>query len=124
MAGLRVTLKAPVTEEVVPGEFSVEATISNEGPEPATLNLTQASYPSLVLEVENISFKQYVALKKAISTVKEVKDVSATFSNNIAKCSIQSDVRAEVLAEKLVETIENLEINDVSQNVIKAKLTD
>ena len=53
MAGLRVTLLAPVTEEAVPSEFSVEATISNEGPEPAALNLTQASYSSLVLEVEN-----------------------------------------------------------------------
>jgi len=78
----------------------------------------------LVLAVEGISFKQYIALKKAIGEVKEVKDVSATFSNRIAKCSIQSDVRAEVLAEKLVEKIEDLEINDVSQNVIKANWTD
>jgi hypothetical protein len=53
MAGLKVTLRAPAAKEVIPGEFSVEATISNEGPEPVVLNLTQASYPSLMLEVEN-----------------------------------------------------------------------
>jgi len=78
----------------------------------------------LVLEVEGMSFKQYMALKKALKTIKQVKDVTATYSNKIAKCSIQSDVKAEILAEKIVETVENLEITDVSQNVIKAKLVE
>jgi hypothetical protein len=78
----------------------------------------------LALEVQGVSFKQYVNLKKALSQVKQIKDVSATYNNRIAKCSIQSEVKAETLAEKLVEAIENLEVTDVSQNVIKAKLTN
>jgi len=78
----------------------------------------------LVLEVEGVAFKQYLALKKALAEIKQVKDVTATYSNRIARCSIQSDVKAEILAEKIVEKVENIEITDVSQNVIKAKLTE
>jgi len=78
----------------------------------------------LVLEVEDLSFPQYLKLKKALEGIEQIKDVSASYSNKIAKCSIQSDVRAEALAEKLVEKVLNLEITDVSQNVIKAKLTN
>ena len=74
------------------------------------------------LHVEGMSFTQYLALKKALTNVKQVKQVTAKFHNKVAECSLQSDVNAEALAEKLVETIENLEITDVSQNVIKAKL--
>lgn len=75
------------------------------------------------LHVEGVSFKQYVALKKALEAVKQVKDVTAKYHNKIAECSLESDLNAEKLAEKLVEVIRNLEITDVSQNVIKAKLT-
>ncbi len=75
----------------------------------------------LVLEVQGVSFKQYVSLKKRLAKVKPIKGVTATFANNIAKCSIQSDLKAEALAERLVKELENLEITDVSQNVIKAK---
>ena len=78
----------------------------------------------LILEVEGLSFKQYLQLKKSLKNVKAVKDVTGNYSNGIAKCSIQSDVRAEILAERIVETIENLEITDVSQNVIKGKFTE
>lgn len=78
----------------------------------------------VVLEVEGASFKQYLALKKALATVKGVKDITAEYANQVAKCSIQSDVKAETLAERIVEAIENLDITDVSQNVIKAKLTN
>ncbi len=78
----------------------------------------------LVLEVEGLSFKQYVTLKKQLAQVKAIKDVTASYSNKIAKCSIQSDVKAEILAEKIAEAIEKLEITDVSQNVIKAKFAD
>jgi len=75
------------------------------------------------LKVEGISFPQNVALKKALATIKQVKDVTATFSNSIAECSIESDVKAETLAEKIIEVFSNLEITDVSQNVIKARYT-
>lgn len=78
----------------------------------------------LILEVQGITFKQYRALKKALEQIKAVKDVTTEFSNGIARCSIQSDVKAEALAEKLDDGIENLEIEDISQNVIKAKLTN
>jgi len=73
------------------------------------------------LQVEGLSFTQYMALKKKLKTIKEIKDIKAKYSNKIAECSLESDVNAETLAEKIAETVENLEITDVSQNVIKAK---
>ena len=74
------------------------------------------------LHVEGLSFAQYTALKEALKTIKQVKDVTAKYHNKVAECSLESDVNAETLAEKIVEVIKNLEITDVSQNVIKAKL--
>lgn len=74
------------------------------------------------LHVEGVSFKQYVALKKKLKAVKEVKAVTAKYSNTIATCSLQSDVNAETLAEKLIDALPELEITDVTQNVIKAKV--
>lgn len=73
------------------------------------------------LQVEGVSFRQYVALKKALGQIEQVKDVNAKYHNKIAECSIQSDVNAETLAEKLIMHFEDMEITDVSQNVIKAK---
>ena len=73
------------------------------------------------LHVEGVTFKQYAQLKAKLKTVKQVKDVSANYSNQVAECSLQSDVRAEQLAEKLADAMPELEITDVSQNVIKAK---
>ena len=78
----------------------------------------------LILEVDGVSFKQYASLKKDLAEVPGVKDVTASFSNGIAKCSVQSDVRAETLAETLLEAMPSLEITDVSQNVIKAKYNE
>lgn len=75
------------------------------------------------LHIEGVSFKQYTALKKTLEGLKQVKAVNAKYSNKIAECSIQSDVTAEKLAEIISEAMGNLEISDVSQNVIKAKLT-
>ncbi|NQU75812.1 MAG: hypothetical protein HQ546_05810 [Planctomycetes bacterium] len=74
------------------------------------------------LHVEGISFKQYVELKKAIKDLKQVSDVVAKYHNEIAECSLQSGVSAETLAEKLLEAFEHLEIQDVTQNVIKARM--
>ena len=73
------------------------------------------------LQVEGVTFKQYVTLKNDLKKVKAVKDVTTKFANQVAECSIQSDVTAEALAEKIVEVFINLEITDVTQNVIKAK---
>jgi len=72
------------------------------------------------LEVAGIAFKDYLLIKKKLKQVKQVKDVTTKYANKTARCSIQSDVNAETLAEKLVEVLEQLEITDVSQNVIKA----
>lgn len=73
------------------------------------------------LQVEGVSFRQYSDLRKKIAAVKAVKDVTAKFANGVAECSLQSDVNAETLAEKLLDEAPELEITDVSQNVIKAK---
>jgi len=73
------------------------------------------------LHVEGVSFKQYTDLKKKLGELKQVKDVKTEYHNEIAECSLQSDVNAEQLAEKLVDALPELEIKDVSQNVIKAK---
>jgi len=76
----------------------------------------------VVLEVEGVAFRDYLQIKKAVQGIKGVEDVTAKYNNKIAKCSIQANMNAEQLAEKLVEVLKNLEISDVSQNVIKAKL--
>ena len=73
------------------------------------------------LHIEGVTFKQYTQLKTKLKTVKQVKDVTANFANQVAECSLQSDVRAEQLAEKLVDAMPELDITDVTQNVIKAK---
>jgi len=76
----------------------------------------------VVLEVEDVSFRDYLNLKKAVQGIKGVEDVTAKYSNKIAKISIQANMNAEQLAEKIVEVVANLEISDVSQNVIKGKM--
>ena len=75
------------------------------------------------LHVENVTFRQYLSIKKKLKNVKQVKDVTTKYANKTALCSLQSDINAEGLAEKLVEVLKDLEITDVSQNVIKAKLS-
>ena len=75
------------------------------------------------LHVDNIKFADYVKLKKALAELKQIKAHNTPqFANNTAEASIQSDVKAEELAEKLVEAMPELEITDVTQNVIKATL--
>ncbi len=74
------------------------------------------------LKVSNIKYGDYVKLKKALSAIKQVKDVRAEYNNSNADISIEADCTAELLAEKIVEQMEDkLEISDVSQNVIKAE---
>ncbi len=67
------------------------------------------------------SFTNYVKLKKALGELKAAKNVNGNFHNKVGKFSIESDLNADKLGEKLVEAMEGtLEISDVSQNVIKA----
>jgi len=73
------------------------------------------------LHIEGVTFAQYTALKKKLKEIKQVKDLNAKFANQIVECSLQSDVNAETLAEKIAEAITELEVTDVSQNVIKAQ---
>jgi len=76
------------------------------------------------LLIDGVSFKQYMQLKRDLKKIKEVKDVTAKYHNKQAECSLQSSLRAEPLAEKIAEAFKNLEITDVSQNVIKAKFAE
>ncbi len=74
------------------------------------------------LHVANIAFKQYIDLKKALTALKGVQDVKATYRNKIAEISIETEMTAEGLAEKIVTEIdENIEIESLTQNVIKGK---
>ncbi|MCE5326690.1 MAG: hypothetical protein LLG01_09765 [Planctomycetaceae bacterium] len=73
------------------------------------------------LHVEGVTFKQYTQIKAKLKTVKNVKDVTAAFHNQVVECSLQSDLIAEKLAEKLADAMPELDISDVSANVIKAK---
>lgn len=75
----------------------------------------------LKLEVENITFAQYTKLKAGLKAIKEVKDITADFHNNVADISIQSDAGAERLAEKIAVAMPQVEISDVTNSVIKAK---
>jgi copper chaperone CopZ len=75
------------------------------------------------LHIEKVSFKDYVKIKKAMKTLKGVKSVKTEYHNKIAESSIQTDMGAEALAEKILEVLPELEISDVSQNVIKATYT-
>ena len=75
------------------------------------------------LQVDGITFKQASDLKKKLKEIKQIKDVSNKFHNQVAEYSLQSDVNAEQLAEKLVDAVPELDIQDISQNVIKAKFT-
>ena len=74
------------------------------------------------LKVEGITFGQYAKLKKALKEIKGISDVRAKYANKNANISIEADMNAETLAEKIVEAMEDkLDITDVSQNVIKAE---
>jgi hypothetical protein len=71
------------------------------------------------LQIADVSFRQYVKIKKGLTALKNVKGVSPEYHNKIVEASIQTDLTAIQLAEKLVEALEDLEITDVSANVIK-----
>ena len=76
------------------------------------------------LHVEGLTFKQYTALKKALSKVKQITEANGDFHNQTAEMSLQSDLGAEKLAEIISEQVAGLEVEDVTQNVIKAKFNE
>ena len=76
------------------------------------------------LKVSDVSFRDRSQLKKAIEGIKGVTQVNAAkYHNRIAEFAIEAKMTAEQLAEKLSELVKNLDIEDVSQNVIKGKIT-
>jgi len=73
------------------------------------------------LYVEGIKFGQVKTLKAELLKIKNITEVNADFSNNIADCALQSNISAKDLAEKIDAAMGDiLEITDVTQNVIKA----
>ena len=76
------------------------------------------------LKVSQVTFKQYMAIKKALKGIEGVKSVNAKYSNKNVDCSIECEFTAEMLAEKIAESIENLEITDLTQNVIKGNWSE
>lgn len=74
------------------------------------------------LMVDGVSFKQYSDLKKRLGAIPQIKQVNGRFANQTAELSLAAEVGAEVLAEKISEQLSDVEITDVSANVIKAKM--
>ena len=76
------------------------------------------------LMIDNLNFKQYTDLRKRLGTLKSVSQVNGRFASQTAELSLKSEVTAETLAETISEQFSSeLEITDVSQNVIKARYT-
>ena len=78
----------------------------------------------LKLEISDVTFKQFLAIKKALKEIKQIKDVTADFHNSNVEASIQSEIGAEKLAEIISDAVKGLDIEDVSANVIKAKFKE
>jgi hypothetical protein len=57
MPQLEVTLKARQDQDVIPGEFVIEATFTNVGREPTRFNLHQASHAALVLDLRDHTYR-------------------------------------------------------------------
>ena len=73
--------------------------------------------------VDGVTFKQYSDLKKRLATIGQIKQVGGNFANQTAMLSLQAEMGAEKLAEKISEQLPDVEITDISANVIKAKMT-
>ena len=78
------------------------------------------------LEVQRVPFKSYLALRKALSDIENVKCVDGDFSKNIASFRIKADLAAETLAARLTEAPFDawLEITDLTLNRIQAQAVD
>ena len=77
----------------------------------------------VVLEVSNITkFLQVVKLKRELGKLKTVKSVGGDYHKGVTRLSLNANTRAEKLAEEIAIKMEDkLEVEDISQNVIKAK---
>jgi hypothetical protein len=73
------------------------------------------------LNIENLTFKQYREMKKALVAMKAVEEVNGKYNKALTRFDIQAELNAEDLAEKIADTVKQLEITDVSQNTIQAK---
>lgn len=85
---------------------------------------TQISFGGdIEIEVENIDFKTFVALKKALAEIERVKSVDGDFTSNTGKFRLRAQMQAQTLAERLTEKPFDawLEVVDLKPNRIQAK---
>jgi hypothetical protein len=77
----------------------------------------------VVLTVADLSFRDYVALRKELAELERVERVDAEFSSGSARYRLRTTRRAEELAERLLEPpfAKLLEVSDLSANAIKAR---
>ncbi|GMU81253.1 MAG: hypothetical protein AMXMBFR47_11240 [Planctomycetota bacterium] len=75
------------------------------------------------LEIEGIDFKNYVAVKRALTDFEGVKSVNGDFTKGIGKFRLKADLKADTLAEKLTEKpfSDYFEVVDLKLNRIQAK---
>jgi hypothetical protein len=75
------------------------------------------------LEIQGVDFKGYVAIKKALGDLENIKRVDGDFTKGIGTFRIKADVSAETLAERLTEPPfgQWLEVTDLRLNRIEAK---
>jgi len=75
----------------------------------------------IVVEVHNVSFKQMMAIQKALKKIKDITDLNRDFKKPLAKFRIKAGISAEKLAELVAEmNFEgfSLEIEDQKFNTI------
>jgi hypothetical protein len=87
---------------------------------------TQISFAAdLVLEVENLDFKTYVSLKRALGEIdpQRIRSVEGDFTRGIGRFRIQAQMNAATLAERLTDKpfSEWIEVLDLKLNRIQAR---
>jgi hypothetical protein len=75
------------------------------------------------IEIENLDFKSYMKVKKALADLKRVERVDGDFTKGTAKFRIKAQISAETLAEQLTAKPfeEWIEVVDLKPNRIQAK---
>jgi len=78
---------------------------------------------TIELEIENLDFKAYVNIKRALAEIERVESVDGDFTKGTAKFRMKAKISAETLAELLTEKPFDdwLEIVDLKPNRIQAK---
>jgi len=87
---------------------------------------TQISFAAdLLLEVENLDFKTYVSLKRALGEIdpQRIRSVEGDFTRGIGRFRIQAQMNAATLAERLTDKpfSEWIEVLDLKLNRIQAR---